>query len=163
MVRQGRRPARSGLCNEAHKALKEDDCRWKPAVFAGYQPLGGLLGEYRQCPVCRSTVLRPVSFVEALAAVMEHLAMPGQASDMVYAKSGVLLASWAREHLPAWFGKLPGPPEPPSSPVATLAANSARNRRSTRLRRGPARVPGGRRRSAVGAGGCVTSAGRFSP
>ncbi len=152
MGRQGRSSARSDLCADAHKALKADDRRWKQAAFAGYQPLGRLLGEYRMCSACRSTVLRPASFVDALDAVLEYLTA-GQAHDIVYLKSAALLSGWARENIPAWFGLASGPPElPPSSPMAAVqSSRSTKRRRSSRLRRGQARLADRRRRSRVGA------------
>jgi hypothetical protein len=50
MGRQAKRPSGATLCADGHKALKGDDKCWEQAAFAGYQPLGRLLGEYRMCP-----------------------------------------------------------------------------------------------------------------
>ena len=70
------------------------------APFVGIQPLEYQLGECRQCPLCDSTVIRPVALGRALALVLDDLLStypPPQSA----VQSALFLAQWADQHVPA--------------------------------------------------------------
>ncbi len=98
----------AALCADNHRALKMHEATWQAARFGGYQPLGFLLGEQRDCPVCGSSVVRLVPFTAALLHVLEHLFCQQQPSE-TYLHAASMLASWAQKNLPAHLGIIAGP------------------------------------------------------
>lgn len=113
--RRGRtRPDAARPCQPDHQTLKLRDDLWTAAPFAGIQPLPGRLGECRQCPQCGSTLTRPVSFLGALALVLEQLGGVSLASS-VAARSAALLLDWAARNLPELPSSAKGAQKPPGS------------------------------------------------
>lgn len=90
-------------CDNNHKAMKEDDRKWRASAFGGYQPLDRQLGEIRHCPLCQATVIRFIGFSSALSDVVSHLANPEPTSE-IYVHSASLLAWWAVRNIPAKIG-----------------------------------------------------------
>lgn len=96
------------LCDENHRRMKANEPTWQAAPFGGYQPLGSQLGEIRYCPLCQSSVVRPVTFTAALLDVFEHLLCPQRPSE-IYVHSASILASWAQSNVPDQLGIAPEP------------------------------------------------------
>lgn len=115
MIQKPQRIGQTRLCDGEHAALKADDAIWECALFIAYQPLGEQLGEYRLCPTCLSRVLRPISFIKALAEVLKNLADCWGPADLT-THSAAILDGWARENIPAWLGLTAAPPPPPTVP-----------------------------------------------
>lgn len=85
-------------CSSEHTELKENDELWTAAPFGGIQPLGCDLGEGRHCPVCGSTVLRPVSLGRALAMLMDELIERSPPSPIA-TRSAMALVDWANHYM----------------------------------------------------------------
>lgn len=134
----------STLCESNHASLKADDPAWIRAAFSGYQPLGRQLGDIRHCPVCQSTVVRPVAFTSALIDVLEHLAGP-QEPSAIYIRSARMLSDWARQNISETLGlsdDITASTIPHAMREVGVAAPSrdARDSRSLSLSIGPANL-----------------------
>ena len=88
--------------------MKANEPAWQAAAFGGYQPLGAQLGEIRYCPLCESSVVRPVTFTAALLDVFENLLCPQRPGE-IYVHSAAILASWAQSNVPDQLGIAPEP------------------------------------------------------
>ena len=109
---EGTHRATHPLCADNHLALKSHEATWQAAPFSGYQPLGHQLGELRTCMVCKSTVLRFISYTVALRELLEHL-VRSQPNDDVYFQSAQILMSWTQLNIPRELGLAAEDPQPP--------------------------------------------------
>jgi hypothetical protein len=89
-------PAASANCAQEHAALKSSGEQWPALPFAGIQPLDRHLFECRQCPVCGSTVQRPVTLTRALELLFEDL-LTVRPPRPTTARSASLLTHWVAE------------------------------------------------------------------
>lgn len=107
---RGRSPCRSQRvpCGPGHTELKGNEELWTAAPFGGIQPLGSDLGEGRHCPVCGSTVLRPVSLGRALALLIDELIERSPPSPIA-TRSAMALVDWANHYM--------GSPQGPALPA----------------------------------------------
>lgn len=72
--------------NAAHDNLKADDATWNMLAFAGIQHDGqGRLVEYRHCPVCQSTLARPIAPEQALYLCQMQAALNERSMESVTA------------------------------------------------------------------------------
>ena len=85
-------------CGPGHTELKGNEALWTAAPFGGIQPLGSALGEGRHCPVCGSTVLRPVSLGRALALLIDELLERSPPSPIA-TRSAMALVDWANHYI----------------------------------------------------------------
>lgn len=85
-------------CDPGHIELKGNEDLWAAAPFGGIQPLGNQLGEGRHCPVCGSTVIRPVSLGQALALLIDELLGRSPPSPIA-TRSAMALVGWAKHYM----------------------------------------------------------------
>jgi hypothetical protein len=93
-------------CEPEHAALKASGDLWAALPFGGIHPLGPRLLESRQCLLCDSTLVRPVSLARALMLLVEALTSTSPPEHKTV-RSAFLVADWAAENLPSALGAQP--------------------------------------------------------